>query len=173
MDKADVTAIFDYNYWANRRILTAASRVSQQQYAAQTRFPYGSLRRTLVHILDTEYGWRTLLQQVGETGRWDATELTEDELPTLQSVQERWREEEAGMRGYLATLTDRSLGEVVRYTTPEGNPRQRVLWHCLYHVVNHGTQHRSEAAAMLTDYDQSPGDIDFTLFMNERARPSP
>lgn len=173
MDKTDILAIFDYNYWANRRILTAASRVSQQQYAARTTFPHGSLRGTLVHILDTEYGWRILVQHVRETGRWDAAELTQDELPTLQTAQERWREEEASMRGYLATLTDEGLGEVVRYTTPEGSARERVLWHCLYHVVNHGTQHRSEAAAILTNYGQSPGDIDFTLFMNERPRRSP
>jgi hypothetical protein len=28
-------------------------------------------------------------------------------------------------------------------------------------------QHRSEAAHMLTEYGQSPGDIDFTLFLRE------
>ena len=30
-------------------------------------------------------------------------------------------------------------------------------------------QHRSEAAALLTSYGQSPGEIDFTVFLNERA----
>jgi len=44
------------------------------------------------------------------------------------------------------------------------------LWHCLWHVVNHGTQHRSEAAALLTRFNQSPGDLDFTVFMNETKR---
>jgi uncharacterized damage-inducible protein DinB len=44
-----------------------------------------------------------------------------------------------------------------------------VLWHCLVHVVNHGTQHRSEAALLLTNDGQSPGDLDFTLFLNSRA----
>ncbi len=45
---------------------------------------------------------------------------------------------------------------------------KRVLWHCLLHVVNHGTQHRSEAAAILTGYGYSPGGLDFTMFLNEQ-----
>jgi len=30
-------------------------------------------------------------------------------------------------------------------------------------------QHRSEAANLLTTYGQSPGDLDFTRWLNERA----
>jgi uncharacterized damage-inducible protein DinB len=36
------------------------------------------------------------------------------------------------------------------------------------HVVNHGTHHRSGAAAILTDYGHSPGGLDFTAFLNEQ-----
>ena len=35
-------------------------------------------------------------------------------------------------------------------------------------VVNHGPQHRSEAAAILTGYGYSPGELDFTVFLNEQ-----
>jgi len=31
-------------------------------------------------------------------------------------------------------------------------------------VIIHATQHRSEAAMLLTDYGQSPGDLDFLPF---------
>jgi hypothetical protein len=36
-------------------------------------------------------------------------------------------------------------------------------------ILNHGTQHRSEAAEALTMVGRSPGDLDFSLFIQQRA----
>jgi uncharacterized damage-inducible protein DinB len=163
MQIQDVSLLYDYNYWANGRILGAAARVSPEQFLAPARFSFGSLRATLVHTLDTEYGWRMLCQHTTLT-----PDMAEADFPTLDVLEQRWHEEEAAMRAYLASLQDDGLANVVRYTTDRGEQRERVLWHCLVHVVNHGTQHRSEAAAMLTEYGESPGDLDFTLFLSQR-----
>jgi uncharacterized damage-inducible protein DinB len=94
-------------------------------------------------------------------------DLSEADFPSLDALEQRWPEEQAAMRAYLAGLQDDDLAGMVRYTTGSGEKRERVLWHCLLHVVNHGTQHRSEAAALLTEYGHSPGDLDFTVFLNE------
>ena len=49
----------------------------------------------------------------------------------------------------LALVTDDDMTSIVRYEGDYGVIRQRLLWHCMYHLINHGTQHRSEAAAIL------------------------
>jgi uncharacterized damage-inducible protein DinB len=163
----DIRLLYGYNAWANRRILAAAAAVSEAQLtAAPDPSPgYGSLLHVLYHTLDTEYGWRMICQH-GVVG----AELPEDELRTVAMLEARWREEEAALDAYLAGLSDGDMEGIVSYTTPSGVRRNRVLWHCLLHVVNHGTQHRSEAAALLTSYGVSPGDVDFTIFLNERAQ---
>jgi len=40
----------------------------------------------------------------------------------------------------------------------------------MVHQVNHGTQHRSEVAMILTRCGYSPGWLDFLYYMDVRAR---
>jgi len=162
MNLRDIQLFYEYNYWANGKILAAGAGVSPEQFSAPASFPYGGLRGTLLHILDAEWGWRALFQTIK-----DASDLLPAEYLDLKSIEARWREEETAMRAYLAGLSDEDMENHLRYTTDEGLQRDRILWHCLVHVVNHGTQHRSEAAALLTDLGHSPGDLDFTVFLNE------
>jgi uncharacterized damage-inducible protein DinB len=164
MNVQDILTLYDYNYWATRRILTAGAQVSRDQFVAPSAHSHGGLRGTLVHALDAEYGWRMLCQHYTTT-----PDMAEATFPTLQALEQRWREEEQAMRAYLGSLTDVELAGHVRYTTGSGQVHERVLWHCLLHIVNHGTQHRSEAAAILTGYGHSPGDLDFMLFLSEQT----
>jgi uncharacterized damage-inducible protein DinB len=159
----DMLTIYEYNYWANDRILAAAAHISPEQWSAPSSFPYGSLHNTLLHMLDTEFGWRMLCQYNQLTPDFSAAEF-----PTLDVIKRRWDEEETAMRAYLAAIDDDNLTGLIHYTTDSGEKRERVLWHCLLHVANHGTQHRSEAAALLTENGSSPGDLDFTVFLNEQ-----
>ena len=164
MNLRDILTLYDYNYWATHRILAASADVSPEQFILSTSHSFGSLRGTLVHTLDAEHAWRMLYQQ-DTLAYFDA--MREEDFPTFARLEERWKEEEFAMREYLVRLTDEDLTGLIRYTTDEGDKRERVLWHCLLHVVNHGTHHRSEAAAILTDQGHSPGELDFTAFLNE------
>ena len=158
----DIHLIYNYNYWASGQILAAAAKVTEEQFLAPASFPYGGLHGTLLHILEAEWSWRSLFQKIE-----DASELLPADYPDLPAIEARWREEETAMRAYLAGLRDEDMDSHLRYTTDTGIKRDRILWHCLLHVVNHGTQHRSEAAALLTENGHSPGDLDFTVFLNE------
>jgi uncharacterized damage-inducible protein DinB len=160
--REDLELLFDYSYWATRRVLAAAAQVSLEQLAAESTASHGSLRRTLVHALSAEYAWRIMCEHGIEV---DA--LSERDLGTVAAIAARWREEEAAMRAYLAGLTQPGLLRVVSYTNREGEPRHRVLWHCLFHVVNHSTHTRAQAVSMLRAVGRSAGDLDFTWYLGE------
>ncbi len=161
MNPSDLRIMFEYNYWARDLLLDGARQVSEQQWLGPAPFGPDSLRKVLFHTMESEYAWRTFL----ETGEFPP-ETTDADYPTVDALAKRWDEEEAALLTYLETLTPEQLTEIVRYTTETGAERARVRWHCLYHLANHGTQHRSEAAAILTELGQSPGDLDFTVFLN-------
>lgn len=165
MNSSEILLLYDYYYWANARILNALVRVTPEQFMARNSSSYGSLRGTLAHALFAETIWRRRLQ--GE--QMPSGLPVEADFPTPQSLIEAWAREEPVMRAYLANLSDSALQATFQYKNTKGVPFQNVVWHILMHILNHSTQHRAEAAAMLTDFGQSPGDIDMIVFFREKG----
>ena len=163
MTKREITTLFDYNYWANHRVLDAAARVTPAQFVAPAGLSHGSLRGALVHVLSAEVVWRLRCQE----GISPPAMLLETGFPTLESLGEFWSEEERAMRAYLDGLADDDIKGTVRYQTTQQVPHQNELSQLFAHVVNHGTQFRGEAAVALTAYGQSPGDLDLIFFLRE------
>jgi len=168
MNTHDIQLLCEYNRWANACILGAAARLSELQYLAPGKYPHGGLRGTLVHVLFAEWLWRQ---------RWQGTAPADhryrfqaEDYPTVASLRRRWVEEENHLLAFIAALSDQKLESELDYTSTEGGRYRRRLWETMAHMVNHGTQHRSEAAAMLTEMGHSPGDIDLIVFFNEVNR---
>src|SRR5512139_3257338 len=110
----EIKLLFDYNDWADARILSACTRVSPEQYAAPASYGRGGLRATMVHILDNLWQQRITLQgyykdPLADEAAYDATELHEDAFPTLAALQERWTIEQQEMRAYLDSLSEEAL----------------------------------------------------------------
>lgn len=164
MNTKDIQILYKYNSWANARILNAALNVTQEQFVAAAAHPHKDLRHTLTHTLFAEWLWRK---------RWEGDSPTQwinpEDFPTFDSLRARWGEEEKVLNEFAASVTDEKLNSVFQYKTTRGDPREDVLWQVMAHVVNHGTQHRSEAAAMLTELGHSPGDIDLIVYLREHS----
>jgi uncharacterized damage-inducible protein DinB len=165
MNKQDIHLLYEYNRWANARILGATANISEAQFLAPGEFPYGGLRGTLVHTLESEWIWRMRWQGSPPNFRWEP-----EDFPTFASLKMRWLEEEILLMEFVDGLTEKRLKAEFDYISTEGNPHRRVVWEAMVHLVTHGMQHRTEAAAMLTAMGHSPGDIDLIVFLNEGSR---
>jgi uncharacterized damage-inducible protein DinB len=155
--------LYQYNRWANARILGAAAKIGEAQFLAPGEFGHGGLRGTLVHTLFAEWIWRLRWQGSPPNVRWKP-----EDFPTFASLETRWLEEEIKLMEFVDGLTEERLKAEFDYISTEGQAHRRIMWEAMAHLVNHGTQHRSEAAAMLTELGCSPGDLDMILFLRER-----
>jgi uncharacterized damage-inducible protein DinB len=162
----DLRILYDYNYWARDQVLQAAGKVSPPDLGGAASMAFGSLLGTLAHILNAEWIWRMRCQEGISPKTW----ALEAGITDLASLKAAWRKEEAQMRLYLDSLGGEDLYRAVPYQRMMGQDQVNVLWHILTHVVNHGTQHRAEVAARLTELGASPGDVDLIIYM--RTQPS-
>lgn len=112
----------------------------------------------LVHHLGASQRWRVGFET---QGAGEEPHPEREPLPTIDQLRERWEAEWVAVDAWLPTLTDGFVGYV-----HEGVP----VWQMLVHVVNHGTQHRAEAAALLTAEGRSPGELDLINYAEAQAQ---
>ena len=155
MQLSDIRYLFEYDRWATRRVLAALDGIDEATWPAPNAIDERGLGQIVVHQLGAHGRWRIGLS--GGSGRY----VPEREpLPTIAGLRSRWEDEWQALDAWLDTLDDAALSR---------REEDIAVWQCLAHVVNHGTQHRSEAAALLTAAGASPGEIDMIFFAEERA----
>ena len=160
MQAQNMRRLFAYNRWANGRTLDCVDQISELDWVLSRGMSRGSLRDTLVHVLSAEVIWR----KRGLEGISDVSMLSEAEFPTPEALRVCWQAEDQQLQRYLDALTDQDLQRTIHYQNTQGKHFQNDLWQILVHVINHGTQHRAEAAEVLTSLGASPGDLDMIVF---------
>jgi uncharacterized damage-inducible protein DinB len=143
---ADVRFLFGYDQWATKRVLDAAVGIDETTWAAEHVVDERGLGGILVHQLGAHQRWRHHLSGTPGTPRPER-----DPVPTVEALRDVWDAEFEATEVWLDGLDDAFL-----HGTDDDVP----IWQLLLHLVNHGTQHRSEAAVLLTEAGHSPGDLD-------------
>jgi uncharacterized damage-inducible protein DinB len=150
----DIRFLFDFDRWATARILATLDGIDEGTWTATQVVDERGLGGILVHHLGASQRWRHGLLEDGITASPE-----KEPLPSPAGLRAAWAAEWPRVDAWLAGIDDAWLerdDEGVRF------------WQMLAHVVNHGTQHRSEAAAILTQAGHSPGDLDMIDFVEER-----
>jgi len=158
MKDADIRYLFEYDRWATRRVLSVIDGLPEAVWGDTGVIGERGLGAILVHQLGAHQRWRH-----GLSGSELSPVPEREPLPSPAALAAAWADEWDALEAWLPTLSSAWLAEL-----GDGVP----YWQMLAHVVNHGTQHRAEAAAILTDAGRSPGDLDMIFFAEELAAPS-
>jgi uncharacterized damage-inducible protein DinB len=155
----EILQLYEYNRWANHRVLDAASALWEEDFTRDLGSSFGSVRDTLVHILASEWIWLS---------RWEGR--SPREIPHgwatsgYAELRSHWTDVEERQRRFVAELTDARLDEVVSYRNTSDEQFHAPLWQMLRHVVNHSTYHRGQVITMLRQLGAEACSTDLILF---------
>ncbi len=165
--KAHYLMFAGYNRWANARLYDAAAALDDAQYRQDCGAFFGSVHRTLNHLLATDRIWLKRLSGIGEPpDRLDA--VLHGDLASLRAAREA---EDGRIAGFIASLDDATIATAVvhyrRVSTPE--PIEQALAPALAHWFNHQTHHRGQVHAILTQLVGKAPELDLLFYQRLSA----
>jgi len=172
MTKDDIQLLYEYDRWANNRVLQAVSALSTEQFTHDLSGGFRSVRDALVHIIGGEWIWVAYWKEPPHTStlladlrkRRDAL-FNPGAFPNVAAVQSRWVEVEKEQAEFVNRVTNESLEKVLPFRTT-----QIRLAHLMQHLGNHSTYRRGQVALMMRQLDAEPLATDFHVFLAEGRR---
>ncbi len=158
-----IRMLYDYNYSLHRQVWDCIMHLTEEQFTQAIPYSIGSLHAHTVHVMSAEWIWFARLR--GET---PVAMLRPEDYPNRETVRARWDEIEQGIRGYLATLTDDAVQGTCAYRTTKGIAYEDPITGILLHVVNHGTDHRSQMLRVLHDLGAPTLEQDLIFYLRQR-----
>jgi uncharacterized damage-inducible protein DinB len=157
--------LYGYNRWATQRLLEVAERLTPEQLHTPGDAGHGSVHNTLLHLIDVQQSW--LAWWDGSLSAEEAYRLTLDpaDFPDLATLYAAWEKVEKATQAFVSDLSDEDVIRVYAHALPDGTEFRMPLWQMMLHVANHGTQHRSEVAAVLTGFGHSAGNLDLLFYL--------
>lgn len=150
--------LYAYNAWANHRILDTAEQMTLQRFLEHHNGA-GSIREILTHTAWAQWIWLERCEGNSPRDHWEASAF-----PYVATLRARWNEVEADSERFLENLRAEDLDRTLTYVNFQGETWSYPLWQALIHQVNHATQHRSEAALLMTQIGHSPGNLDYLIY---------
>ena len=172
MTSDDIHMLFEYDRWANNRVLQSVAILRNEEFTRDMGGSFGSVRDTFVHIIGGEWGWLTIWKEpfVSSefvTDLWTGLSAVFDpnSFPDVAAVQSKWAEVEREQLEFVNRITNESLQRMlpVRET-------QISLAHLMQHSANHSTYHRGQVSLMMRQLAAGPVATDFALFLLEGRR---
>jgi uncharacterized damage-inducible protein DinB len=166
MTVKDLERLFDYGYWANRKLFNVMAQLPPEQFTRTVDGSHGSIRNTMVHVLSAEWGW---LSRCGGPDR--GAPLNPADYPTVESLLATWNKVELHLREFLSKLRDEDLARNVGFAIGGTEKRSMPVGQLLQHAANHGVHHRGQVSLLLRLLGYNPENFDILFYDAEKHSP--
>ena len=164
MDLSDIQTLYDYNCWANRRLLEIIAGLPEEQFTKDLHSSHGGIHGTLVHALGAEETW--LRRWKGES---PTSFPTTTDIPGAAALLQRWNLNERNQLEFIQSLkSDSDIRQEIAYKDLKGNSYTQPLYQTMQQVFNHATYHRGQVVTMLRQLGVKPVNTDIIAFFRQR-----
>ena len=159
-----IERMFRYSDWANERLVSAASSLSDEQLDQPMEIGLGSLRATLKHIHDGESVWLARWQGRSETP-WPSYY----ERPTVAELAARFKQTITERETFLKSLSPTDFDRNVTYRDSKGSRFGATLRDMVLQGINHSVHHRAQAVNILRRVGAELVELDYMVFVRKPA----
>lgn len=173
-------ALARYNRWINRRLYACAAGLDDQERKRDRGAFFGSLHRTLNHLLLADRVW--MMRFTADRERYASRDVTGEPIVVRALDQELYadfdvlhRERERTDEDILEwtyALDEATLDRTLEYRTSTGETQSHPAWWAVGHMFNHQTHHRGQAATLLKQAGIDPGVTDLIAMFREETIPT-
>ena len=152
-----------YNSWMNQRLYQACDGLSDEERKRERGAFFGSLHRTLNHLVVADQIW---LRRFAQSGLDQATPFPSlngsvldlppgsgldtvvfDDWHSLRTKREQL---DGAIEAWMAGMPEGFAHATMRYSNTRGVERAHPAWQAITHFFNHQTHHRAQAVTLLT-----------------------
>lgn len=148
-----------YNSEMNRRIYRAADELCEEERRAHGGAFFGSIHRTLSHLLWADVNWMSRFDGWEKPGGGVAG--SPDFAPEWEALRDARAATDGAIEAWASQLTAEEMAR--DFTWFSGNSQAEItrpLWLLVAHMFNHQTHHRGQVHALLTRAGVRPEDTD-------------
>jgi uncharacterized damage-inducible protein DinB len=171
MTAAEARELFAYNKWANDQMLASLGSLTPEQLSRDLACSFPTILGTVAHIAAAEWIWlsRWKGRSPSAMPEWALRQAQGGAAAeALGPIVKKFAELEAERTAYLATLSDADVEQSVGFTLLSGAADTQPLRAQFQHVVNHGTYHRGQVAAMIRQVGAAPTSTDIIKWLREK-----
>ncbi|NKM53191.1 damage-inducible protein DinB [Rhizobium anhuiense] len=156
-----------YNRWANTQVYAAAAELSDADFRSNRGAFFGSLHRTLNHLLVADRIWMKRFTGAGEAPTTLDAVLFED-LDTLAAAR---KAEDERIIAWTGMLDEKTLaGDFTYVTVVQPVEITQPLSAAVAHFFNHQTHHRGQCHMTLTALGKPSLTLDLIYFLRNEGR---
>ncbi|MGR3660342.1 MAG: DinB family protein [Paracoccaceae bacterium] len=154
-----------YNAWQNQSLYREADLLTDAQRRQDCGVFFGSVQRTLCHILTADHIWMSRFDG------WDMPEARGDKSPDWvvdwDALKALRITSDAQLRGWADRLVQSDIdGDLTWWSGLEQREETAPVWGLVSHMFNHQTHHRGQVQGMLTGFGMSPDETDLGFMPN-------